>query len=245
MANYITYTPEVKADQEGGVHIWWFPEEFSQSRLGDRIIGSNACTLIAVLLAGRIDEFQIQIWGYFDQPLNRLLVTSIAEAIIEGNEIHETLRNSGQLVDLNLTVPEALEAVVAKYPLFTEWTEKTRVETRPMGDTLGDIIASTFIDWTVNPPADKKYGSDLFAVLVADTRSVLFIFQPRLGKITMVDSHSHGAVMAGAVVAQVQSEDVLKLCSWFCSMYKNCFGRGETISLYEVAFLYSQDPYLV
>jgi hypothetical protein len=87
------------------------------------ILGSNACTLIAVLLAGRMDEFRIPVWGFVDQPLSRMLINSLAEAIIEGNEIHETLRRTHQLVSINLTVPEALHAVSFKYPFLTEWTE--------------------------------------------------------------------------------------------------------------------------
>lgn len=43
------------------------------------ILGSNACTLIAVLLAGRIDEYKIQLWGYIDQPLSRMLVNSLGK----------------------------------------------------------------------------------------------------------------------------------------------------------------------
>jgi hypothetical protein len=39
MAKYVQYTPEVFATQDGGVHVWWFPSEFSQSQLGDRVIG--------------------------------------------------------------------------------------------------------------------------------------------------------------------------------------------------------------
>ena len=50
-----------------------------------------------------------------------MLVTSIAESIIEGNSLHEVLNQSGQLVELNLTVPEAINASAHKYPKLTEW----------------------------------------------------------------------------------------------------------------------------
>ncbi len=40
MAKYVQYTPEVFPIQDGGgVHVWWFPSQFSQSQLGDRVIG--------------------------------------------------------------------------------------------------------------------------------------------------------------------------------------------------------------
>jgi hypothetical protein len=70
-----------------------------------------------------LDEFKIPIWGYFDQPLSRMLVTSIAEAIVEGNEIHEALMIRGDLCDMDLTVPEALNAVRFKYQRLTEWLD--------------------------------------------------------------------------------------------------------------------------
>lgn len=41
MARYIDYAPQVYAIQDvRGVSVWLFPPEFSQSRLGDRIIGN-------------------------------------------------------------------------------------------------------------------------------------------------------------------------------------------------------------
>lgn len=83
--------------------------------------GSNACTLIAVLLAGKINEFKITIWGYQDQPLSRMLVTSLAESIVDGNEIHEKLMHEGTVLNMDLTVPEALRATKQKYPNLVEW----------------------------------------------------------------------------------------------------------------------------
>jgi hypothetical protein len=52
-----------------------------------------------------------------------MLVSSIAEAIVEGNEIHEALMIRGELYEMDLTVPEALNAVGFKYPSLTEWLE--------------------------------------------------------------------------------------------------------------------------
>lgn len=61
------------------------------------------------------------IWGYQDQPLSRMLVTSLAEAIIDGNEIHEGLIQAGTVQNMDLTVPEALRATKFKYPNLVEW----------------------------------------------------------------------------------------------------------------------------
>ena len=187
MAKYVEHCPDIFPQQERGVNVWWLPEEFSQSRLGDREIGSNACSLIAVLLSGRIDEFQLQIWGLMDQPLTRLLVTSIAEAIIEGNEIHETLIKSNLLPSLNLTVVEALRAVNHKYPFLVEWVDQTTLVMEPMGDTLADTLEKPFNAWTRSPPQNRKINSDLYGVLVGDDKTVVFVYQPQLAKITVID----------------------------------------------------------
>jgi len=40
MASYINFTPDVFGIQHPhGIKVWQFPEEFSQSRLGDRLVG--------------------------------------------------------------------------------------------------------------------------------------------------------------------------------------------------------------
>jgi hypothetical protein len=38
-------------------------------------------------------------------------------------EIHEHLAMTGQLEDINLNVPEAIEAVNNRFPFITEWTD--------------------------------------------------------------------------------------------------------------------------
>jgi len=238
MAKYVEYTPDVFAVQDGSVHIWWFPTSFCQSQLGDRVIGSNACTLITVLLAGRLHEFGILIWGYIDQPLSRMLVTSLAEAIVEGNDIHENLCKRGELFDVDMTVPEAIRAVRFKYPSLTEWIEKTVLETRAIGESLTQNIRKPITEFEHNPPADKRANSDLFIILVADTRSVLFCYQSKTSKITMMDSHCHLACNSGAVVAQVRFSDLNQLCNWYCAMCTQVFENGTTIAPYELAFLY-------
>ena len=52
-----------------------------------------------------------------------------------------------------------------------------------LGESFADTIEPPLFDWVHNPPHDKKPNSDLFVVLVADTRSVLFIYQPQLAKV--------------------------------------------------------------
>jgi hypothetical protein len=67
---------------------------------------------------------------------------------------------------------------------------------------------------------------------------------PNLLQISVVDSHNHMERNSGAVVAQARVGDLPQLCQWFCEMSLESFGRGNSISPYELAFLYSQDPYM-
>ncbi|CAG7829641.1 unnamed protein product [Allacma fusca] len=246
MALYVQYTPDVYPQQEGQVLFWLFPEEFSQSQLGDRELGSNACTLIALLTAARIQVLNIPIWGLPDQPLSRMLVTTLAEAIIEGNDIYENLAISGQLTDPNLDITEALAPIREKYPLLAEWpilamNGRENIIREPIGQSLSNNIREFLMYWIYNPPIDKIPDSDLFIVLVANTRTCLFVYQPQVGKIALVDSHAHHAIRAGAVVAQSRAGDLDHLCDWFSAMCLHCYGAGPDISEYELSCIYMQD----
>ncbi|ODN02950.1 hypothetical protein Ocin01_03719 [Orchesella cincta] len=241
MARYVEYTPDVFSQTDRGVNVWWFPTTFSQSQLGDRVIGSNACTLIAVLLGGRVTEFNIVIWGYQDQPLSRMLVTSLAEAIIEGNEIHESLMAEGTVNSMDLTVPEALRAVQFKYSNLVEWGDRTAFVNEPLAETLIENLLPVIIDFEHAPPERKRPNTDLFAILVCDGRSVLFVYQPSTAKVTVIDSHAHSSCMSGAVIAQARFGDLEQLCNWFFAMLTQSFERGARVQPYELAFLYIRD----
>jgi len=247
MAFYVQYTPDVHPLQDGEVMYWLFPEEFSQSRLGDRELGSNACTIIAVLTAAKLQVFRVPIWGLPEQPLSRLLVATIAEAIIEGNDIYTNLALTGQLADPNLDVMEALLPVRQKYPFFSEWPlmallGKENIIREPLGLTLGQNLSEIIMNWLYNPPADKQSDADLFITLVANTRTTLFVYQQQVAKVALIDSHSHPTIGAGALLAQTRVNDVEGLCNWFTEMSLHCFGAGPDIMEYELSCLYMQDP---
>lgn len=111
----------------------------------------------------------------------------------------------------------------------------------PLAETLVDNLIPVIIEFEHNPPDRKRPNTDLYAVLVADGRSVLFIYQPETAKVTIIDSHAHTRCMAGAVVAQARFGDWDKLSSWFCSMLTQAFERGAFVHPYELAFLYVRD----
>ncbi|XP_049775541.1 uncharacterized protein LOC126235860 isoform X3 [Schistocerca nitens] len=112
--------PETVTEIWGDVIIWWFPRDFSQSRIGDKCTGSNACTLIALLVAHQCYKDNINI-SPGEQRLSSHIITALAESIMEGNEIHRQLLQKGNLQYLNMTVPEAMAAAKSKIKFITEW----------------------------------------------------------------------------------------------------------------------------
>lgn len=59
----LPFFPQYKTEVRGHVIIWWFQKEFSQSHFNFRkeAIGSNACTLITVLMAAHIHYNDIKV----------------------------------------------------------------------------------------------------------------------------------------------------------------------------------------
>ena len=84
---------EIQTERSGHVGVWWFPRDFSQSRYGERNTGSNACTLIAILVAQKCYEKEIKIWGHDEQPLNKELICALGDSILEGEYHIETQHN--------------------------------------------------------------------------------------------------------------------------------------------------------
>lgn len=240
-ASYVNYVPTLKCHLEGGIKVWWFPADFCQSRLGDRLIGkpggtgSNACTIITLLMAHKIHSHGIQIWGHEDQPLNRQLISAFAESIIDGNEIHERLMASGPLRNPNLTLPEAMDSCRGRFNNLVEWD--STVYHSKMRATLFENLHRGIMRWELQgmPPTP---GCDLYIVLIADQRSVLIVFQRALNRVSLVDSHSH--LQHGAVVAQAGISQLKELCLWYDDM---CWRFYESRpSCYELSYLYFQSP---
>ncbi|XP_067014160.1 uncharacterized protein [Anabrus simplex] len=222
--------PEIECERWGDVSIWWFPRDFSQSRYGDRNTGSNACTLIALLVAQRCNQNNIKIWTKEDFTLNKSIITALAESILEGNEIHERLLREGVLQHVNMTVPEAIEAAGSKMKIVTEW--KSLVYLMDLGESLYEQLNETIAEWNRNPP--MRRSSDLYVILIADNRTVLLVFQKELDTVTLIDSHQH--LSHGAVLAQVSNNKLQNLCKWYHSMLLNCYGVRPVC--YELSFLY-------
>lgn len=85
--------------------------------------GSNACTIIVLLMANNIKKSNIRVQCLFRSPTKEHLVKLFSNAILEGNTIHRNLFEAGLLRSMNLTVPEAMEGGQSSLGTLTEWVE--------------------------------------------------------------------------------------------------------------------------
>lgn len=89
-------------------------------------------------------------------------------------------------------------------------------------------------------------------VLIADARTVLFLFQRETNtvihvltlhnlttnyniQVSLFDSHQH-TMAQGAFIAIAMLEHLLHLCLWFQGVVKECYNADP--KLYELSFLY-------
>ncbi|KAI4464644.1 hypothetical protein MML48_3g00005270 [Holotrichia oblita] len=162
---------------ESNLRVTWFERDFSQSRFNfeKTNTGSNACTLIAVLLAAKCYTNKIQMHGP-EKHINYFLVKALGESILEGNSIHNSLKSKGVLNNINLTVPEGLKFSGMKCFGLVEWTCNLYMQS--LEATLYMNLKSQWLEW-IKSSTGKKY-KDLFVILICDARSVLFIINDDL-----------------------------------------------------------------
>ncbi|KAL1140322.1 hypothetical protein AAG570_000254, partial [Ranatra chinensis] len=149
---------------------------------------------------------------------------------IAGNQIHEELHKSGTLVNVNLTVPEAIAAAGTKTRFIAEW--KSLVYMINLANTLYDELNANVKEWYDRPP--PRCGSDLFVALITENRTVLIVFQENMDTVTLIDSHQH--TPHGALIAQVPSSHLKELCQWYSGMLRRLYGLNP--DCYELSFLY-------
>lgn len=88
------------------------------------IEGSNACTIIALLMATNINKSNIRVNCLFTSPTKDSLTELFSDAILTGNAIHQNLfRDSSSTQNTNLTVPEAMKAGESSLGTMTEWVK--------------------------------------------------------------------------------------------------------------------------
>lgn len=86
--------------------------------------GSNACTLIVLLMATNVHTSNIRVDCLFTSPTKERLTELFSDAILKGNAIHQELFKAGnQSQNTNLTVPEAMEAAKLSLGTLNEWVK--------------------------------------------------------------------------------------------------------------------------
>ncbi|ENN77360.1 uncharacterized protein LOC109537487 [Dendroctonus ponderosae] len=229
----LPFFPQFETEHVGGgaIRVTWFEPKFSQSHYNvhNRTSGSNACTLIAILMASKCHDYNVVI-KYPQENLNIRLIHLLAISMLEGNKIHEELKKKKVLKDLNLNVPEALKYTQEETYNLVEW--KSSIYMERLSRSLCENIRSNYKEWL---KLNKEPNEDLYVVLIADSRTVLFLFQTKTDTISLVDSHQH-SVEQGAFVAIANRDQLGHLCFWFKEVVRKCYNSDP--KLYELSFLH-------
>ncbi|XP_011297053.1 uncharacterized protein [Fopius arisanus] len=216
------------------VQVYWYHPQFTQSRYPPGQQVSQACTLICLLVAQRICESHLQIMNVETSPE---LAVIIAESIVEGNRNHAWILQRGLVSHPYLSTDEALRFGGKRLKTIVEW--KFQVFTENIEINLCQNIRRFLRDWY-----QKPRGDTLIMLLITCGRTVLFLFQSRMNKITLFDSHGHSTAKnphRGLVVAQAKYENLYALCTWYVQeVLYNCF--NVYADQYELAFLYYANP---
>ncbi|XP_078038481.1 uncharacterized protein LOC144470815 [Augochlora pura] len=226
-------SPSFIKEYVNNVTVYWYDEDFAQSRYppGQKI--SQACTLICLLVAQRISEA-----GFYirDIESNPEISNYIAKAMIEGNATHARIVKNGLVAHPYLSIEEALKHGGNKLIIMKEWTFQVFHERIERG--LHKNISNFLHKWYASPKSNN-----LFMFLITCGRTVLFIFQENTNIVTFFDSHNHQInprTTRGLVLAQTTIDKLKYLCKWYIEDILNqcCNMKSDQ---YELAFLYPND----
>uniref|UniRef100_A0A1A9ZDW4 Uncharacterized protein n=4 Tax=Glossina TaxID=7393 RepID=A0A1A9ZDW4_GLOPL len=233
-------------EQHSHVSVWWFPREFCQSRFGEyRESGTNSCTLISLILADKIAKEQI--FSQKAKTLPQRAVEVFGDAMNEGNTVYSRVfeskdDNGRRRRAPNLNIPEAIAALANSDFIefqLQEWFY-THLTASPTKETYHRSVASRIAQvlklgvQLFRQPSSNTRAKNLFAALIADSRTTIFIFEFPINIISFFDSHQHGR-QSGAVVAQCSIDHLEDLCSWFVRMLDDVYKSRP--SVYEISFL--------
>ncbi|XP_025157530.1 uncharacterized protein LOC105185707 [Harpegnathos saltator] len=224
--HFPTYVKDCSNNQ---VDVFWYHPEFTQSRYPPGQGVSKACTLICLLVAVRISREHLLIDNVEKCPKLNIIV---AEAIIEGNEIHAWLIRKRLISNPYLNTEEALKYGGESLDTLREW--KFNIFFEEIGTSLCKNINTFLHEWYKAPEPHT-----LFMLLITCGRTILLIFQDTY-KVTLFDSHSHCTVNntnRGLVIAQASIDKLEALCDWYTQdVLKNCYNIQA--DKYELACLY-------
>ena len=204
--------PPLRSEQiSENIFAWRLPEEVSQSTFNERN-GSNACSLIAILLACLFFRKNMPIpdEGYLPSDVVRILCGCIEL----GNRMYDICRDS--LPNRYLSVQEA-----ATLLSFTN----VSVE-EPLPVRLEDEHElSTLCGQLGRYSQPKTY----FLNMIVNEKTSLFVLTPP--GVMYIDTHLHGT--SGAVIVKGSTSNLSEFCSFLWTLeehHKSTFGNLSALS---------------
>lgn len=235
--------------KNGNLNIWWFPHDFCQSRYGAyQQSGRNSCTLISLILANKVCRLRSFFTSYETLPPNAQEV--FGDAINEGNKTYHRLQGTNKLRDsLNLSIPDAISAIFSRQ---RDATEPFMLKEKFFTHLQADIGLRDYTEVVVKrltkimeiglgllsafDAIDSTNGKHMIVVVIADSRTVTFIFEIPNRVVAFVDSHQHGNNW-GAVIAMTTVKTISDILRWYVNMIREVYNSRP--DLYEVSFLSS------
>ncbi|CAD7082746.1 unnamed protein product [Hermetia illucens] len=234
--NGIPFFPAYDYENVNGVSVWWFEREFSQGQYGKHAHrGTNSCTLITVLTAQKIAQGRIKTVTNSSR-LPYEVVETFAKAILDGNANYARLYNEGKLTNVNLNIPEAMEALKKLLKNLEEWfyvhTHLPVVSgyKKHASEKLFSVLRDGLDMWHM-VYEDREY---LFVIMIADNRSIVLCFQKSTKTLTLFDSHQHSAEN-GALIAQTCWKNLIKMCEWIIHMFVEIYQTRPNV--FELSFI--------
>ncbi|XP_073839421.1 uncharacterized protein [Musca autumnalis] len=237
-------------EEHDNVNIWWFPKEFCQSRYGEyRESGTNSCTLISLILANKMSQELVFHHNASPVRLPAKAVQIFGDAMNEGNKVYWQLfdhvdgpQDRGKRRAPNLNIPEAIDALNAQIHNgfnLKEWFY-THLTANPTNENYFELVSSRIAQvlrlgvQLFQRSNRSELPKNLFAALIADSRTTIFVFEFPTNTVSFFDSHQHGR-RAGAVVAICTMDYFDRLAMWFVTMLYDIYHSRP--NLFEISFL--------
>ena len=201
--------------RENYINFWHFPRHISQSYYGGRN-GSNACTIIAVII-GRLffrSDICTPPWGYLSETWINIFITSI----IEGNKLYDQILKKYGVLDLSVeevveTFGDKLNVVKVEQSLPVAF--ESDIETVTIRYQLSSIVNLC-----------KKQ----VILFIHRYRTGAFLTFPD-GSVAFTDSHSYGD--EGALLAWTKREFVWNLVDFLKEVLGTNQNKLATLTVIE------------
>ena len=183
--------------RDTSINFYHFPREISQSYYGGRN-GSNACTVIAVLIARRFCCGSIK--PQQTESLKDSWINLVSSCISEGNRLYDMLINSKKQGAIYLSVEDVVEEF------------GNTLQVKNLGCSLPVSFVSETKTATIGFQLERlqKLHERLAVIFIKDSRSGVFLFDED-GPLLFADSHPYGSGGAMLVCTSNVSELVMLL----------------------------------